>query len=199
MSAPDITYIVSTHHRPRHLAGLLRSLQVQTHTNFECVITDNSTEENFQSLNWCMLKDMEDAGETRFRLLRSQLANCYDSAELAAKDAQAPLLCFPSDDNYYVPMFGEIMLATQRSTQAPLVYCDFLYDPRLLGFYGVVDAAPMIGRIDKGGFLVDRKLFLEVGWPRPMQYGIEDGLFIRELMKRNVAHAKAPGVLWVHN
>jgi len=80
-----------------------------------------------------------------------------------------------------------------------LVYCDCIYrqDPLVGSWpaYRLLDAAPMMGRIDKTNFIVRRELFK--GFP-PHPKGWCDGALIEQLIAQGVKHAKAPGILVLH-
>jgi glycosyltransferase involved in cell wall biosynthesis len=188
MSEPRVTLIVSTFHSPDKLTCLLYSLKVQTFADFEVLVADNSTEPEMLGRDQAIVAGMRDA---RFRHCATGPSDCYYAADKLAKEARGDYLAFPSDDNYYVPGFLEVMLR-QR---ADLIYCDMIYDPRYTGTWAQVDVHPTAGHIDKGGFLLRKSQFTRF----PADRTWADGLLVEELMGRGVSHAKAPGVLWVHN
>lgn len=126
--------------------------------------------------------------------------HCYTASEQVAKslEGQTDYLCFASSDGYYVPGFSSIMLETAARTQADLVYCNVLYDPRLhgRGIYSVLDSFPEIRWIDKTNFIVRADKFN--GWPSHPQMWC-DGQFVEDLVKSGGKVVKAKGVLVVHN
>lgn len=124
---------------------------------------------------------------------------CYDSANMVAPTTKGEWLCFPSDDSLYVQGFSEVMVDTANRTRADLVYCDCIYrQEKTAGkwpAYTVLETQPRMGRIDKTCFIVRRELFK--GFP-PHPKGWRDGALIEQLVGDDVRHAKAPGVLVVH-
>ena len=183
------SFIVSAYDRPRHLACLLRSLQLQTESSFEVIVTDNARLPNMASLNE---QAVEEIADTRFHYSRTHLPDCYQSANQGAQLACGEYLCFPSDDNYYVPRFLETML----QSAADLIYCDCIYD----GYgveYAPMNVAPKLGEIDKGGFLIRREKF--PGFREALPGSPADGWLVEQLVRDGATHAKAPGYLWVHN
>jgi glycosyltransferase involved in cell wall biosynthesis len=181
------SFIVSAFDRPDALACLLYSLKIQTEPDFEVIVTDNS-DGNMRRVTESLVEQ-----DSRFRYALTAKENCYESANETVSMARGDYLCFPSDDNYYVPRFLELMLRGD----ADLTYCDMVYDPRGGDSYRVVDARPNQGFIDKGGFLVRRGRFIRFPWQRSL--GFADGMMIEDLVTSGVTHIKVRGVLWVHN
>ena len=182
------SFIVSAFDRPGHLRCLLASLAIQDEPDFEAIVTDNSSDaRNATVVNGIL--------DPRFHHVHTGMRNCYESANTGALLAQGEYLCFPSDDNYYVPLFLGLMLKQKTD----LIYCDMIYDPRMSkkGKYEAIEVHPEVRKIDKSGFLVRRSKFRPFPWEHSVQ--IADGLLIEELIKDGLSHAKAPGVLWVHN
>jgi hypothetical protein len=162
-------------------------LQVQTENDFQVLVADNSP----LSMMWPVVAGLND---DRFvHCYTGNKGNCYESANLLATVAKGDYLCFPSDDNYYVPQFLELMLAQD----ADLIYCDMVYDPRGGTEYRVVPVEPALNVIDKGGFLIRREQFQPFPWEESPVYA--DGMLVEQLVATGLSHAKAPGVLWVHN
>ncbi len=122
----------------------------------------------------------------------------YESADMVAPTAKGDWVCFPSDDSLYVRGFSRIMLETAEKTGAGLIYCDCVYhrpDEPSWKPYTVLDVSPRMGRIDKTCFILRRELFK--GFP-PHPKGWSDGALIEQLVAQGVRHAKAPGILVVH-
>jgi len=192
MPNPLCSFIMSAYDQPEHLILALYSLKLQTEKNFEVIVCDNSPDQrNGLACNY--------VADSRIRYLWTgqTCGNCYESANVGAREAKGDFFCFPSCDNYYVPQFLEIMLRMRGV--ANLIYCDMLYDPRWTkNQYTVVDVQPKVGYIDKGGFLIHSHFFQPFPYLRSAK-GEADGLLAQDLVGSGVSHAKAPGVLWVHN
>jgi glycosyltransferase involved in cell wall biosynthesis len=180
------SFLVSAFDRPNHLACLLRALQVQTQPDFEVMVADNSP-------GGVMGRVVKDIRDDRFQHIRTGMGNCYESANWLASYATGDYFCFPNDDNYYVPLFLELMLAPD----VDLTYCDMVYDPRGGTEYRAVTVEPVMNLIDKGGFLIRRKKFQPFPWQESLIYA--DGMLIERLVAEGVSHKKVPGILWVHN
>lgn len=195
-----ISYIVSTYDRPLQLLGCLSSLLVQTHQEFEIIVTDNAPDKAIFNENLAVVSYLRNKHSFRsIRYLHTVMETCYHSAEHATLSCAAgEWLIFPSDDSYYVPDFAKLML--EKSVNADLVYCDCVYDPRRGCKYEIMDTKPSVGDIDKTNFMVRKEWFEKVGgFPDKKPGGCSDGLFIERAVLMGARHAKADGVLCFHN
>jgi hypothetical protein len=114
--------------------------------------------------------------------------------EQAAKDwAKGEALMFPNDDAYYAPPALEKM-AIELERGADLALCGWVFDK--LGYVPYAPA-PIVGRVDVGGFMVKRDWFLKVGWRDKSDVG--DGRFIEALVAHGAKVAKVPAVVYVKN
>lgn len=190
-----ISYIVSVLDRPHFLNACLASLAVQQFTK-EVIVCVNGL--GPVTIEDCRMLGMR-YGARVMETGNMGALDCYDSANMATGEASGDWLCFPSDDSLYVMDFSRIMLDTARLTASGLVYCDCVYrqEPAKGRWppYQVLDVRPHQGRIDKTTFILRRDLFH--GFPSHPK-GHRDGALIEELMRAGVRHAKAPGVLVVH-
>lgn len=185
-----LSFIVSTFNRPHVLRCLLSSLALQTENDFEVIVTDNSDSPE------AIFETRLITSENRFRYIKTNRRECYSSAEDGAAVAKGDFLCFPSDDNYYLPQFAELMLRHAINGGYDLVYCDCVYGrPNTIPKY--FQAHPRLNHIDKGGFIINRKMFTE--FPEKDVVSCSDGRLIENLVRSGIKHSKADGVLWVHN
>lgn len=188
-----ISYIVSMYDRVPFLNACLASLAVQDKTS-ETIVCCNSTDEEVLKAAGlaCLYHDvhMEPTG-------LAGATNPYESASMIS--IKGEWVCFPSDDSLYVCEFATIMLRTAERAGADLVYCDCVYRqaPAAGNWppYTVLDVQPRMGKIDKTCFILRRELFK--GFP-PHPRGWSDGALIDQLVAQGVKHAKAPGVLVIH-
>jgi glycosyltransferase involved in cell wall biosynthesis len=187
------SFIVSAWNRPASLACVLRSLVIQTETDFEVLVTDNALTEADATGNVQAVAQLQDA---RFRYERTDMADCYVSANHGAAVARGEYLCFPSDDDYYTPRFLELML--KGNERADLIYCNCIYNGNGC-HYAPMEVEPVCGRIDKGGFLVRRSKFPEFTDGTPGTIRAADGWMIERLVRSGIQHHKVPGYLWIHN
>jgi glycosyltransferase involved in cell wall biosynthesis len=182
---PHISYIVTTFDRPDHLACCLYSLKAQTDQSFEILVTDNSEK-------GIMKKVVDEIKDDRIRYFNPKKQECYESSNHTAQFAEGEFLCFPSEDSYYVPLFAELMYHPEYD----LVYCDMLYDRRLLGKYTILHVSPVVNRIDKTGFIVKRDKFSGFLLHDLVR---ADGIFVQSLVKSGAKHTKINEALIVHN
>lgn len=186
-----VSFIVSAFNRPQALVTCLYSLRIQTFGDFEVIVADNSEGD----LNAAVVRSLDDS---RFRFLRAGTRDCYESSNLAARDARGEYLCFPSDDGYYCPRFLELMF---RNGDADLIYCDCIWDGR---GYGPGEecihlvAEPRLGKIDKGGFLLRREKFTAFNGPAGVDRAA-DGQLVEEVIRNGATHQKVNICGWVHN
>ncbi len=173
---------------------VLHSLAVQTFSDFEVIVADNSDDEHRQEI--CRAVALMDH---RFGYVHVGAGDCYSSTEVAATDCNGDFLCFPSDDSYYVPCFAELMLNAVDANAWDLVYCNMLYDARFNGnCYAPVNVQPRINSIDKTGFILARKWF--DGFPGKSDGPCKaDGELIESLLARGIRHGKVNDILMVHN
>jgi GT2 family glycosyltransferase len=214
-----VCLIVSAYDRPESLKLCLQSLKLQSLTEFEVIVTINSDSDAQAQLNQDVVDALKDK---RFRAIRTHVPTPYHAAEIVADQTSADWLCFPSDDDYYVPKFLEIMTRS-ITDEVDLVYCDCVYDPRLPthlapyfeaysrqsgskafcdvrpGTYNHVCVKPEYGWIDKAGFLVRRVVFQWIKFPKKLPNWGSDGEFVREAVARKAKCVKAEGILWIHN
>jgi glycosyltransferase involved in cell wall biosynthesis len=208
--APNVSYIVSAFDRPDHLGCVLYSIKAQTDQSFEVIVTDNGGD----ARNENVVARLDDS---RFRYIDTSKASgnqtspawdCYWSGEFGGRLAKGRYLCFPSDDGYYVPCFQKKLVTTADQMDWQLVFCDMLLD-RPAGPYvdppvqiqNVLDVKPMVGCIDKTGFLIRRESW--IGWPtKPedrFRGSAADGEMIDIVRRNGIRFGKLNEVLCVHN
>ncbi len=185
-----ISFIVSCYGRTLDLEACVATLRTQG-LDTEILICDNDPALRAESF----------IGTAKIIPTGSRgCSNCYESANMVAQMVSGDWLCFPSHDSLYVQGFSRIMLDAAILQKADLVYCDCCYsvgsenNPQWRR-YSVLESQPRMGRIDKTSFIVKRELFK--GFP-PHPKGWSDGALIEQLVRDGVKHAKAPGVLVVH-
>ena len=125
MNQPDLTYIVSLHHRPEYLRVCLYALQMQTHTDFEVIVTDNTTDAKVARIQKDFVSSLRDP---RFRYVRTagkiEVRDCYWSSEYAMQRARGKWLCFPCEDTYYPKDWAQRMLTAAMKDNLDLALCE---------------------------------------------------------------------------
>lgn len=191
-----ISHIVSVLDRPHFLNAALAALVVQDGGGGEIIVCVNGTEA--ETIAHC--GDIcTRYGATMRTTGLVGAKTCYESANMASTAATGEWLSFPSDDSLYVFEFSRVMLQTAELHKADLVYCDCVYrQDKTKGnwpAYTILDVSPRMGRIDKTCFIVRRSVF--PGFPSH-EHGWSDGALVEQMVRSGVRHAKAPGVLVVH-
>src|ERR1017187_2587930 len=122
---PDISYIVSLCNRPAYLKVCLAMLQMQSHKDFEVIITDNSTDKTIARQHYMLVYHLKDP---RFQYVntakRIKVNDCYYAAEYGIARATGRWLCFPCEDTYYPPEWGQRMLTAAYKDNLDLAVCD---------------------------------------------------------------------------
>ena len=195
-AAVSISYILSAYHRPDELACVLYSLKLQTQSDFEVIVTDNSTDPGIAARNRSVIYDLQDA---RFHYYNPRTIDCYTSAEWAIPMARGEFLCFPSDDSYYMPLFGEVLLKAARNNNLDLAYCNMIIDPRYFGMYWMLDVVAQLNCIDKTGFILRKSKFTRFPGALSTRFVDTDGRLISELVRQGIRHGKVKDILVVHN
>lgn len=197
-----ISFIVSSYNRGVYLLTCLASLLSQN-ADKEIIVTDNSNDPEHKRFiaGFASISDKIKVVDTDIHMSENRFTECYRAANYAAVNhAKGEWLCFPSDDNYYVPPFSEIMLQEANASNSDLVYCDFLYDPRWSGrYYSPVSALPKYGFFDKGCFIIKRDLFHKLEGFTIMNNDSTDFDLVNRSISTEAKISKAPGVLMVHN
>ena len=196
---PRISYIVSTHNTLDRLPCCLRSLRAQTDQDFEVIIADNS-EGRIEQL---LIHEIALSIFPKCRYFATQEPECFHSANKVAPLAHGEFLAFPSDDSYYMPVFGEAMYAAAMYTPADFVMCHMVYDDRCgHGRYTAIPQKPERFWCDKTGFIIRKDKF--PGFPNVKLSGSReamsaDGEMAELLVAQGVNWKVIPDVLVVHS
>jgi len=163
----EISYIVSAYNRPVMLPVVLWAIKGQSHQDFECIVTDNSTDKKQTAAHKRAVGQLRDP---RFRYVNTsrkiRVSDCYWSAEWAVDNlARGRWLCFPCDDTYLVPDFARRMLIAAAKGNADYVFVKpIVCSPEALGGpetgYAVWDQR--LHGTAKTSFIVKRSVFDEV-------------------------------------
>jgi glycosyltransferase involved in cell wall biosynthesis len=195
---PAISYILSTYNRPLILRIVLASLQVQSDSNLEVIVVDNSTDEAIIAKNKAIIDEL--FNDPRFSYINTQMKTCYHSSAYGAEQAIGRYVCFPSDDSYYVPVFQECMLELADRENLGFAYSGILYN----GFhrshvYASYPSRPVVGHIDKTQYIIRRELFDGFAMKDTERNCSADGYVVADLVQLGIPYAKHEGVLVVHN
>lgn len=208
MTTPRVSLLVGTRNRPDHLRALLACLRLQTMPEWEVLVCDEGERTVVSELDrlelptpaetvideYDRLDGEESDGRVRHVDCRPFAGDWHQSARACgAALARGEWLGFVPDDAYYCPRYLEFMLGGAYSRGWDLVYCDWVYDQ---AGYQRYEVAPVVGRVDVGGFLVRRAAYEAVGWPWRDHEG--DGKFVVACAAA-VPHGRVAHVLYVKN
>jgi len=192
-----ISYIVSAHNEPDRLPCCLWSLRAQTDKDFEIIIADNSETMKQRTAIYDIAKSIF----PNARYFATGQPECFHAANAVALHAQGEFLCFPSDDSYYMPVFGEQMHLAGR--EADFVMCHMVYDKRCgHGHYTAIPQEPKRFWCDKTGFIIRKDKF--PSFPNIKTSGSRwdmssDGEMAELVVSQGARWKVIPDVLVVHN
>lgn len=205
---PDITYIVSAFNRPAMLPVALWSIKGQSHQDFECIVADNADYEPTAQSHKRMVEQLSDSRFTYARTAgKTRVSDCYWAAEYIVRTYECGRwLCFPCDDTYLMPEFGQRMLLQAFKTGAQFVYCEHIIaGPEALGGPGTAYAVwtQRLHRTAKTSFIVKRAVFEKVGgFQGKMDRASTvnaDYFFSTQMAQAGVKIASVSDVMVVHN
>ena len=187
-----ISFIISTFARPQTLLACLTTLALQTEKDSEFIVTDNTRDLDLAEHNAYFVK----LSGSRFKYVRTLKEECYSSAEDGVRLATGKYIAFPSDDDFIVPAFGELMANKCDTESLDFTYSDGIYDDWNGKRYNIFNTEPRVNRIDKCSFLMRREIFTE--FPNKARVSDSDGRLVEELVRKGYRHSKTDGILWVH-
>lgn len=191
-SKPIVSLVIGAYKRPIHLAGLLRSIQLQTLERWEAIVVHETPCPEVKAI-------VDSIGDPRVRYIEMAERVCdwgNSCKELGSMSARGEWIGHSNDDNYYVPEYFRVMVECAVRQKADLVYCDMVHNGRQ---YRAVETAPIVGHIDGGGWLCRADLVRSTPWLCPKSGGLADGQYVELLVRRCRAVAKVRAVLFVHN
>lgn len=192
-----ISYIVSAHNDLERLPCCLWSLRAQTDQDFEVIIADNSETPKMRNAIYALATSIL----PDVRYMATSQPECFHAANAVASEARGEFLCFPSDDSYYMPVFGEEML--KAAFDADFLMCHMVYDKRCgHGRYTAIPQEPKRFWCDKTGFIIRKEKF--TGFPNIKLTGSReemsaDGEMAELLVSQGVSWKVIPDVLVVHS
>lgn len=209
ISEVDVTYIVSAYNRPVMLPVVLWSIKGQSQRNFECFVTDNSTDPKMRLLHQQAVTDLRDK---RFIYVHTapkiKVSDCYHAAEyVMAHFPMGRWLCFPCDDTYLMPDYARRLLTIGTQEEAGFVYCKYVVvgpdagGAAMIGTqqdYRIWEQRPY--RTCKTCFMVRRDVFNKFeGKMDTPGYFNADYWVSGQMVQRGIKIASVPDILVVHN
>ncbi len=197
-----ISVIIGAFNRPGRLRTFLASLIDQTFTDFEAVVTDNSTDPHAieQQRMLCNVDSRiryEHTGERAWDE-RIAIRSLYTAAEIGVSMTTGEWLSFPNDDGYFVPWYFERMIKKAEDDNLEFVYCDLVHGRPDIAHYAL-NCQPWGCALDKTNFMFKRA-WMPAEWPGKLyNYGMADGDLINLLVKNGIRHGKLGQLLVVHN
>lgn len=193
MTNPAVSIIVATHDRPWELVVTLASLKVQTFHDFEVIVVhEPSTYHNVEQARQTTLGFGE---QFRFEAYPERMNDWGNTAKhwAAKTHATGSMVGLINGDDYYCPLYLQIMSWPIRDGRADFTYCDFVtHNTR---FQDVYRTKPEPAWIDGGGWLCKREIVADTEWNK--EGSSPDGTFAEAIAKQSRVE-KVPGVLWMH-
>lgn len=193
---PDLSFICIAD-RPDNLRHLIACLRLQTNPRWELLVLDQTP----RAACLAPVQEVEALGERRLQWY--SVPHFGDHGQTVKYGytikARGEYVCYPCDDGYYVPIFVQDMVSYARMNKWDMIYCNFLLDEMVnLTRYQAYDVAPVIGRVDGGGFIVKPQFVIEDGWGD--RTGTGDGALVERLVKK-CSHGKFPlaSIMYVKN
>lgn len=170
---------------------LIYSLLAQTYNNFEIIIHHDGPLEDES------LKNKFEILDSRIKFICSESRRnnwgFHERYNLAIEDHDSDYILFTNDDNYYVPLFLQIMIRSMKENESDLVYCNLVHNER--GYFPI-NTYPEIGYIDLGCFISSIDIIKKTPWK--YMHKEADGEYFKELFQIGNP-IKISNILFVHN
>lgn len=196
------SYLNDDERRSRALTCMLSSLVAQTYDNWRVKVVHDGPCNTFP------FPKNEITCDPRIQLIntperkkqhghphrREQALAPFTYNDKSAATCMPDYFVFTNDDNYYMPVFLEWMLAEATSAASDFVYCDMIHSHRMWQHFVTM---PKKSRIDLGSFMVHRSLVEKIPWTDFSFSG--DGTYIEALVAAAKCVRKLNATLFVHN
>lgn len=199
----QLTVICVAYKRHKEILVLIHSFLAQTLQNFKLIVLhDGYDQEMYQILSELKQKnpDVIDYffSETRYNDWGHSLR------DIGIRLADTEYVLITNDDNYYCPVFLELMFKAIETYHADIVMCDMIHSHnqpggRLQPPYSLFQTSPERCSMDIGCFIANTQLAKKVGFRDKGHDG--DATYFEDLLriKSGVRVAKVNQVLFVHN
>lgn len=180
------------------LTGLVASLRAQTYANWQAVVMHDGP---YPHHNGMLDFVTEIEADSRVKVHEAEQRK-QDFGHHHRQTTTHRLLgdgcewvLHTNQDNYYIPVFLEWLLAEAQAKQTPFVYCDFVRSHKQWVTHA---SKPKRGQLDLGGFIAHKSIVEKVKFDR---VGFDaDGDYINRLVQAARGKvAKVPATLFVHN
>ena len=182
--------VVVAYRRPGPLACLLHSFLCQTHQNFEIIVMHDGPGPEVRPV-------VEVIDDPRINLIETDCRRGHHGHPMRHQGFQlstADYLGTTNDDNYYVPVYFEWMLASLLHDKSQFVFCDFVRSRRQ---WRPHRSEPRTGGLDCGAWLAEASLVRRTPWTDMSHTG--DGAYIESLTARARGISRVESCLFVHN
>lgn len=201
MNTPLVSIVLPTYNGAKYIRKSIESCLEQSYRNIELIIVDDcSTDETPSIVQEYAAKD------ARVRYFRNETNQRLPrSLNVGFAQAKGEFLTWTSDDNFYLPLAIEKMVAHLQVNKGDFVYCDlyiFYYDNIN---YARLERLPDVKAIEKGNcvracFLYRRKVLEVVGGYDPDMELLEDyDYWVRVYRKFSILHLAEPLYYYRHH
>ena len=199
---PSLEVICVSYKRPALLHCFLLSLACQTSNDFVVKVIHDGPD-----LETRKVIELVKQSYPNLMLSYEETQNRYNDyghtlRDIGLKSSSSEYILLTNDDNYYVPVFVEEILADIKVRKLDIVYFDMvhnhkIYDlPNPIGYQTLI-TEPRLNRIDIGSFVFKGKIGKMVGFND--RSFAADGIFFEQLLTKTKKIGKIEKVLYVHN
>jgi hypothetical protein len=189
---PIVTIVIGAYNRPRQLAVLLHCLQVQTLEAWEAIVVHETPSAEVRQV----VASLADR-RVKYLEIPARVRDWGNTCkETGTAIAAGEWIGHSNDDNYYAPEYMRMMVDAAVKQEADFVYCDMVHSHQQ---YRVLETAPVVGRIDCGGWLCRAGIVKATVWPAPKSDPQADGHYVERLLQKCRGVIKVKAVLFVHN
>ena len=211
MTQRAITFVIPVYKRPAALAGVLSSLIAQRNPNWRAIcVFDGDDPETLANATYAA-EHLKDERVTAVYAPHRGVWG-HPAREEGLKLCETDFVCLTGHDNYYLPMFVEVVLSTAaefdaKNTNVSMIHTDFLHlgnAEHFAGGYRYFPSAIQYGMVDMGSVVVNTELAQAVGFGEEFRSFEADFHWfskIREKFSPRYFPVKAAAghILYVHN
>jgi GT2 family glycosyltransferase len=198
----EITVICVSYRRYRNLPVLLHSLLAQTLQNFKVLVIHDGHDQRMHEL---LSEFKTKFPEIDFMFTEKRYDDYGHSLrELGIAQLDTEYFLLTNDDNYYCPVFLELMFRALHEHRADIVMCDMIHSHenpggRRQGSYQYFETFPSRTSVDVGCFISRSALAKSVGFRDKTHDG--DATFFEDIVRRAVTPkiVKVNKALFIHN
>lgn len=190
-----VEFIIPTWERPNDLMVMLACLVAQKNPNWKATVIINGITDDYRKV-----KDTyQDDDRISFSHLEQNTPDWgHTPRNYGLDNATGDWIVMTSDDNYYAPVFVDLIITEGFSPNVCMIFCDLIHD-RIMPGYQYMKSMLMEGYIDIGNAAYRRQYIGDIRIDTKSYTG--DYKFARQFAdsNKNKIIKKIDSVLFVHN